>query len=133
MLANSVNKYGFFKTLRGLQAQLEMVKHHARIVSLRTMKIIERLNNEFIRRTKSMQILPGERSCHKLLTFIYLKMEMYWRSNSIGKVGKNLALFKMLEEKNLTQNSSQHPGFDVISHAKHASKSLLSISASRIS
>ena len=74
-------------------------------ISLRTTNIIERLNKEFKRRTKSMEILAGERSCYTLLAFICLKMEMYWRSNPIGKVAKNLPFFKILEEKNFTQNS----------------------------
>jgi len=41
-------------------------------ISLRTTNIIERLNKEFKRRTKSMEIVAGERACYTLLTFICL-------------------------------------------------------------
>jgi putative transposase len=47
-------------------------------ISLRTTNIIERLNKEFKRRTKPMEILAGERSCYTLLAFIALKMELQW-------------------------------------------------------
>lgn len=74
-------------------------------ISLRTTNIIERLNKEFRRRTKSMEIVAGETSCYTLLAFICLKMEMHWRSNPIGKVADNLPFFKMLIEKTFTQKS----------------------------
>jgi len=74
-------------------------------ISLRTTNIIERLNKEFKRRTKSMEIVAGERSCYTLLAFICLRMEMHWRSNPIGKVADNLPFFKTLAEKNFTHNS----------------------------
>jgi putative transposase len=74
-------------------------------ISLRTTNIIERLNKEFRRRTKSMEIVAGETSCYTLLAFICLKMEMHWRSNPIGKVADNLPFFKMLGEKTFTQKS----------------------------
>jgi putative transposase len=74
-------------------------------ISLRTTNIIERLNKEFKRRTKPMEIVAGERSCYTLLAFICLRMEMHWRSNPIGKVADNLPFFKTLAEKNFTQNS----------------------------
>ena len=72
-------------------------------ISLRTTNIIERLNKEFKRRTKSMEIIAGENACYTLLTFICLKMEMHWRSNPIGKVQKNLPFFKLLAFDNFTQ------------------------------
>lgn len=74
-------------------------------ISLRTTNIIERLNKEFKRRTKSMEIVAGETSCYTLLAFICLKMEMHWRSNPIGKVADNLPFFKMLVEKTFAQKS----------------------------
>jgi len=74
-------------------------------ISLRTTNIIERLNKEFKRRTKSMEILAGERSCYTLLAFISLKMEMHWRSNPVGKVLKNLPFFKEMAEKEFTQKN----------------------------
>jgi len=67
-------------------------------ISLRTTNIIERLNKEFKRRTKPMEIVAGERSCYTLLAFIALKMELHRRSNPIGKVRKNLPLWKILEQ-----------------------------------
>ena len=69
------------------------------------MNIIERLNKEFKRRTKPMEIVDGRRACYALLTFICLKMEIHWRSNPIGKVRNNLPFFKELAFDNLTQNS----------------------------
>ena len=74
-------------------------------ISLRTTNIIERLNKEFKRRTRPMEILAGERACYTLLAFISLKMELQWRSNPIGKVRNNLPFLKKLTEKNFTQNS----------------------------
>ncbi|MCP4651468.1 MAG: IS256 family transposase [PVC group bacterium] len=72
-------------------------------ISLRTTNIIERLNKEFKRRTKPMEIVAGENACYKLLAFISLKMELHWRSNPVGKVNANLPLYKQLAE--FTQNS----------------------------
>jgi putative transposase len=66
-------------------------------ISLRTTNIIERLNKEFRRRTRPMEILAGEQSCYTLLAFIALKMELHWRSNPLGKVRKNLPIWKQLE------------------------------------
>ncbi len=72
-------------------------------ISLRTTNIIERLNKEFKRRTKPMEIVAGEQSCYTLLAFICIKMEIHWRSNPIGEVRKNLPFFKEIEEKEFTQ------------------------------
>jgi transposase-like protein len=44
-------------------------------ISVRTTNIIERLNKEFKRRTKPMEISAGETACYRLLAFIYLRME----------------------------------------------------------
>jgi putative transposase len=74
-------------------------------ISLRTTNIIERLNKEFKRRTKPMEIVAGENACYTLLAFICLKMELHWKSNPIGKVRKNLPFFQKLAEKNFTQKS----------------------------
>jgi putative transposase len=68
-------------------------------ISLRTTNIIERLNKEFKRRTKPMEIIAGEQACYNLLAFICLKMELHWRSNPIGKVRHNLPFFQKLAEK----------------------------------
>ena len=63
-------------------------------ISLRTTNIIERLNKEFKRRTKPMEIVACEKACYLLLAFISLKMEACWRSTKIGKVRPNLPLYK---------------------------------------
>jgi len=63
--------------------------------SLRTSNIVERLNKEFKRRTKSMEIVAGESACYRLLAFISLKMELGWRSNAVGKVRPNLPLYQI--------------------------------------
>lgn len=68
-------------------------------ISLRTTNIIERLNKEFKRRTKPMEIVAGENACYTLLAFICLKMELHWKSNPIGKVRNNLPFFKKLDHK----------------------------------
>jgi len=73
-------------------------------VCLRTTNVIERVNKEFKRRTKPMEILAGERSCYTLLAFICLKMELSWRSKPIGKVAANLPFMKNMAENNFTQN-----------------------------
>jgi putative transposase len=74
-------------------------------ISLRTTNIIERLNKEFKRRTKPMEIVAGENACYRLLAFISLKMELHWRSNPIGKVRKNLPLLKKMAWNNFTQKN----------------------------
>jgi putative transposase len=74
-------------------------------ISLRTTNIIERLNKEFKRRTKPMEIVAGEHACYRLLAFISLKMELHWRSNPVGKVHNNLPFFKELAYKKFTQKS----------------------------
>ena len=73
-------------------------------VCLRTTNVIERVNKEFKRRTKPMEILAGERSCYTLLTFVCLKMELHWRSKPIGKVAANLPFMKEMAENNFTHN-----------------------------
>jgi len=52
-------------------------------ISLRTTNIIERLNKEFRRRTKVMEITVRETSCYRLPAYISLKMELHWRSNPL--------------------------------------------------
>jgi len=68
-------------------------------ISLRSPYIIERLNKEFKRRTKSMEIVAGETSCYLLLAFISLKMEMSWRHTKIGKVHPNLPFYKKFTQE----------------------------------
>lgn len=74
-------------------------------ISLRTTNIIERLNKEFKRRTKPMEIVAGENSCYRLLAFISLKMELAWRTAPVGKVNDNLPFFRQIAEKEFTQKT----------------------------
>jgi len=74
-------------------------------ISLRTTNIIERLNKEFRRRTKPMEIVAGETACYRLLAFISLRMELHWRSNPLGKVRKNLPFLKKMAFDNFTQKN----------------------------
>jgi putative transposase len=70
-------------------------------ISLRTTNIIERINKEFKRRTKPMEILAGEQSCYNILAFISIKMELYWRKNPVGRVQRNLPFFQNMMETDL--------------------------------
>jgi len=54
-------------------------------ISLRTTNCIERLNKEFKRRTKTMEIVAGESSAYRLLGIISLKMELTWRRTRFGR------------------------------------------------
>jgi putative transposase len=72
-------------------------------ISLRTSNVIERLNKEFKRRTKPMEIVAGENACYTLLAFISIKMELHWRSNPVGKVRYNLPSLRSLIEGDFTQ------------------------------
>jgi len=74
-------------------------------ICLRTSNIIERLNKEFKRRTKPMEIVAGERACYTLLAFICLKMEMHWRNFPMGKRASYLPVLQNLELANFTQSS----------------------------
>jgi putative transposase len=74
-------------------------------ISLRTTNIIERLNKEFKRRTKSVEIVAGESACYKLLAFISLKMGLAWQSTPGGKMNANLPFFKQMALKEFTQKS----------------------------
>jgi len=73
-------------------------------ISLRTTNVIERLNKEFKRRTKPMEIVAGENACYTLLAFISIKMEIHWRSNPVGKVRYNLPSLRNLINGNFTQS-----------------------------
>ena len=73
-------------------------------VCLRTSNIIERLNKEFKRRIKPMEIVAGERACYTLLAFISLKMEVHWRNFLLGKRTSNLPVLQTLAESNFTQS-----------------------------
>ncbi len=72
-------------------------------ICLRTTNIIERLNKEFKRRTKPMEIVAGEHACYTLLAFICLKMDLHWRNFPMGKRASNLPVLQNLELANFTQ------------------------------
>ena len=61
-------------------------------ISLRTTNAIERVNKEFKRRTKPMEILAGERSAYTVLCFVALKLEQSWKSVPLG--GANLPVLQ---------------------------------------
>jgi putative transposase len=50
-----------------------------------------------------MEIVAGENACHTLLAFISIKMEIYWKSNPVGKVRYNLPSLRNLIDGNFTQ------------------------------
>jgi putative transposase len=64
-------------------------------ISLRTTNVIERLNKEFKRRTKPMEIVAGEDACYRLPAFIALKMELSWRTTRVGKVRPHLPIYQI--------------------------------------
>jgi|LZCG01.1.fsa_nt_gb putative transposase len=68
-------------------------------ISLRTTNMIERLNKEFKRRTKPMEMVAGETACYQLLAFISLKMELHWKSNRFGTIKKHLPFFQNLDRE----------------------------------
>lgn len=74
-------------------------------ISLRTTNVIERLNKEFKRRTRPMDILAGEAACYRILAFICLKMELHWRNTPVGKVHENLPFFRQLSSTKFTQKN----------------------------
>jgi putative transposase len=53
-------------------------------LALRTTNPIERLNKEFKRRTKTMEIVAGEKSCYSLLAVVSIRMEAYWKRHPIA-------------------------------------------------
>jgi len=52
--------------------------------SLRSTNPIERLNKEFKRRTKAMEVLGGEKTCYAILAYISMRMEKTWKKAKIG-------------------------------------------------
>ena len=66
-------------------------------LSIRTTNAIERLNKEFKRRTKPMEVVAGEASCYNLLAVIAIKMEAHWKKNPIH-FQRSLPWFKSHQE-----------------------------------
>ena len=63
-------------------------------VSLRTTNPIERINKEFKRRTKPMEIAGGEASLYNILAFVSLKMECGWRDAPVHLVEQRLPVLR---------------------------------------
>ena len=61
-------------------------------ISLRTTNCIERINKEFKRRTKPMEIMAGEASTYRILSIICLKMEITWRNSRFGRNHSQLSI-----------------------------------------
>jgi putative transposase len=79
---------------RALESALTFFKFPAEEwLGLRTTNIIERLNKEFKRRTKILEIVASEKVLYNLLAFICLKMELHWRKSPMGRVLS--AMFKL--------------------------------------
>lgn len=55
-----------------------------------------------------MEILAGEISCYHLRAVIFLKMELQWRPNTVGKLRKNLPFLKQTAGNNFTQESRHY-------------------------
>jgi len=66
-------------------------------ISLRTTNMIERVNKEFKRRTKPMEILGGEKSAYLILCFVAYKQEQNWKRAPFGK--SNLPILKKFTQK----------------------------------
>ena len=60
--------------------------------SLRTTNGIERVNKEFKRRTKPMEVMAGEASTYRILGFVCLKMESTWKTFPYRKANPDKAL-----------------------------------------
>ena len=56
-------------------------------MSPRTTNVVERLNKEFKRRTKPMEIVAGEASVYRILAFVAIKMESSWRKAQLRNSG----------------------------------------------
>ena len=50
-------------------------------LALRTTNPIERLNKEFKRQTKAMEILAGEKFCYSLLAVVSIRIKAYWKKH----------------------------------------------------
>lgn len=60
--------------------------------SLRTTNGIERVNKEFKRRTKPMEVMAGEASTYRILGFVCLKMESTWKTFPYRRTNPDKAL-----------------------------------------
>jgi len=74
-------------------------------LSIRTTNIIERLNKEFKRRTKVMEIVASEKALYNLLAFICLKMEIYWRRSPMERVVSAMFIPQLKAASDFTQNA----------------------------
>lgn len=70
--------------------------------SLRSTNPIERLNKEFKRRTKSMEVVGGEQTVYTILAYVSMRMEHTWKK---AKLGKNNVVHLKPFEVRATQNT----------------------------
>ena len=67
-------------------------------LALRTTNPIERVNKEFKRRTKSMEIVAGEQACYNLLAVVCLKFEAYWKRFPLTQGSHLLGLYEFTQK-----------------------------------
>ena len=72
---------------------------------IRTINIIEKLNREFKRRTKVMEIMASEEGPYNLLAFICLKMGIYWRRSRVERVVSAMFIPQLKAASDFTQNA----------------------------
>ena len=53
--------------------------------TIRTTNPIERLNKEFKRRTKAMEVTGGEASTYRILTYVAMTMEYQWSFHRVTR------------------------------------------------
>ena len=64
---------------RDLESLLRFFDFHPTYwTSIRTTNPIERLNKEFKRRSRAMEVTGGERSTYRILTYVAMTMEFNW-------------------------------------------------------
>lgn len=64
---------------RDLDSLLRFLQFHPTYwTTLRTTNPIERLNKEFKRRTRAMEVTGGEESTYRILTYVAMTMEYQW-------------------------------------------------------
>ena len=54
---------------------------------IRTTNPIERLNKEFKRRTKAMEVTGGEESTYRIMVYVAQNMDYSWSFNKISNCG----------------------------------------------
>lgn len=86
---------------RNLIAKVPQKRKEEKWISLSKTNAMERVNREFKRRTKPMEVLAGERSAYTFVSFIALKTDQSWKSAPLGV--KNLPFLQKF-----TQNCTHY-------------------------